>query len=41
MLVDGRGRQVRIGTYGLAIGDAEDSRVLLTRLAPDELDAGF
>jgi len=41
MLVDDRGRQVRIGTYGLAVTDAEGSSILLTRLAPDEIDADF
>lgn len=40
MLVDDAGRHVRIGIYGLAIDDA-DARILLTRLAPDELDPGF
>ncbi len=40
MLVDGRGRQVRIGTYGLAVDDRAGSPILLTRLAPDEADAG-
>jgi len=41
MLVDDRGRQVRIGTYGLAIDDRAGSPILLTRLAPDEADAAY
>ena len=41
MLVDDRGRQVRIGSYGLAIDDRAGSPILLTRLAPDEADAGY
>ncbi|MGQ0849571.1 MAG: NUDIX hydrolase [Actinomycetota bacterium] len=35
MLVDDHGRQLRIAAYGLAI---RDQMVLLTRLAPEELD---
>ena len=41
MLVDDRGRQVRIGTYGLAIDHRTRPAILLTRLAPDEVDAGY
>lgn len=41
MLVDDHGRQVRIGSYGLAIDDRAGSPILLTRLAPDEADAGY
>lgn len=40
MLVDDHGRQVRIGIYGLAIDGRADAAILLTRLAPDEVDAG-
>ena len=39
MLVDDRGRQVRIGSYGLAIDERAGSPILLTRIAPDEGDA--
>lgn len=41
MLVDEHGRQVRIGSYGLAIDDRAGSPILLTRLGPDEVDAGY
>jgi 8-oxo-dGTP diphosphatase len=41
MLVDDHGRQVRIGIYGLAIDHRAHTAILLTRLAPDEADAGY
>ena len=41
MLVDEHGRQVRIGVYGLAIANQEGSAILLTRLAPEEIDPDF
>ena len=41
MLVDDLGRQVRIGTYGLAIDQRARPAILLTRVAPDEVDAGY
>ena len=40
MLVDEDGRQVRIGIYGLAVEEDNGSRILLTRLSPDEISAG-
>ena len=39
MLVDEHGRQVRMGVYGEAIEDHGGLAILLTRLAPDEIDA--
>jgi 8-oxo-dGTP diphosphatase len=41
MLVDDLGRQIRIGTYGLAIDHRARPVILLTRIAPDEVDAGY
>ncbi|HKY47583.1 MAG TPA: NUDIX domain-containing protein [Acidimicrobiia bacterium] len=41
MLVDDHGRQVRIGIYGLAIDHRADPAILLTRLAADEVEAGY
>ncbi|HUP18217.1 MAG TPA: NUDIX domain-containing protein [Acidimicrobiia bacterium] len=41
MLVDDGGRQVRIAIYGLAIDNSARPAILLTRLAPDEVDAGY
>lgn len=41
MLVDDLGRQIRIGTYGLAIDRRARPVILLTRIAPDEVDAGY
>ena len=41
MLVDDRGRQVRIGTYGLAIAHHAPPAILLTRVGPHEADAGY
>jgi len=40
MLVDDLGRQVRIGSYGVAIDQGDRPMILLTRVAPDEVDAG-
>ena len=41
MLVDEHGRQVRIGIYGLAIDHRAGPAILLTRLAHDEVEAGY
>jgi 8-oxo-dGTP diphosphatase len=40
MLVDDLGRQVRIGCYGIAIDQRPHPAILLTRISPDEVDAG-